>query len=87
MPRSVRAHAGKPRDVAAAEPDRAGARDERAGDGAQRRRLAGAVGADQGDDLALRDLEGEVAAHHRLAIGELQPFRGEQRGHAVAPPR
>ena len=23
----------------------------------------------------------------RLAIGELQPFRGEERGHAVAPPR
>ena len=77
----------KPREVAAAETDRTAARNERAGDGAQGRRLSGAVGADQCDDLALGDLEREVAAHHRFAIGELQPFRGEERGHAVAPPR
>jgi hypothetical protein len=49
-------------DVLSAEMDRAGARQECAGDGAQRRRLAGAVGADQCDDLTLRDMKTDIAA-------------------------
>ena len=53
----------------------------------KRRRLAGAVRADQRDDLALVDLERNAAAHRQLAIGELEVLGGEQRAHISSPPR
>ena len=44
-------------DVGAAEADAAARRSQHAGDGADQRGLAGAVGADDGDDRALLDLK------------------------------
>ena len=48
---------GQPRDVNAVEHHTPGERLVCPRDGSQQRRLAGPVGADQSDDLALRDLE------------------------------
>ena len=53
--------------------DAAGGRADQAGDGLQQRRLAGAVRADQRDDLALRDVEGDVVQHLDLAVAGAQP--------------
>ncbi len=80
----VRGQAG---DVISAQADRAAARHERARHRAQRGRFSGAIRADQRHDLALADLEGEVAADRDLAIGELESLDGEQRAHRVSPPR
>ncbi len=77
----------QPGDVLAAETDRAGARNQHAGDRPQRGRFAGAVGADQRDDLAFVDLERDAAADRDLAIGELELLGGEQRAHRSSPPR
>ena len=46
--------------LVALESDATGARPQQAGDGLQQRRLAGAVRADQRDDLALHDVEADV---------------------------
>src|SRR5205823_10232156 len=59
--------ARKSLDLTALEHDPALARRRETGDRAQRRGLAGAVGADQGDDLALVDLERD--AFQRLDRG------------------
>ena len=56
-PADVRLHL---RDVLAVEEDRALRRVQQPGDRPHRRRLAGAVRADQGDDLALLDGERDV---------------------------
>ena len=46
---------------------------EQAGDGAKRGRLAGAVGAEQGDDLPIRDLEGDPAQNqHNVVVDDLE---------------
>ncbi len=56
-------------DRRAAEPDVAGAHADEADDRVQRRRLPRAVRADQADDLALADLEREVAnGRHRAVV-------------------
>ena len=43
-----------------------------AGHGAQERGLARAVGADEGDDLPLVDVEGDVAQREPLAVGHVE---------------
>ena len=60
------------RDVAPAEADRAAGRLDEAGDHAQRRRLAAAGGAEQHHELAVRDIESDVAhgADVAVALGE-----------------
>ena len=85
MPSATRSCDGKSRDVPAAETYAARARQQRAGDGAQRRRLAGAVGADQRDDLAFADMEADVATGRDRAIGKLKTFGAQQRAHGQAP--
>src|SRR2546421_3604440 len=54
--------------LAAADPDLAGGGSDHARQHPRRRRLAGAVGAEQGDDLALRDLERDVAERTRAPV-------------------
>src|SRR4029079_16678365 len=51
----------QPVDALAAQDDLALARAKQPGDGPQRRGLAGAVGADEGDDLALVDVDRDAA--------------------------
>ncbi len=58
------------------------ARRRQAGDGAQRRRLAGAVGADQRDDLALVDRERDALERLDRAVGGADVLEFEQRRHA-----
>ena len=55
------------------------------GDGSHRRGLAGAVGADQGDDLALGDLERDPVEGLDLAVGEDDVLKLKQ--HRRATPR
>ena len=71
-------------DRAAVELDRA-LRTHHAADGAQRRRLAGAVGAEQRGDAALRQREAHVVQRLRLSVVGLQALHLEQRCH-VRPP-
>ena len=52
---------------------------------AEQRRLAGAVGADDGDDLTGIDGERDAAHGLRLAVGDRQIGDIEQRHHALAP--
>src|SRR5262249_54059423 len=74
---------GQTRDVLPAEMDRTGARQQGAGDGAQRCRFAGAVGADQCDYLALLERKSDIPASRALAVGEFESYRLEQRGHVM----
>ena len=64
--------------VLAAEGDRAGAR-QQAGDRLQERALAGAVGAEQGHDLAGADREVDAVQHADLAVAGRQAADLEQR--------
>ena len=73
-------------DVGAVEADRARARPVGAGDRTQKRRLAGAVGADQRHGLPLGDAEGEVADRLEQAVAQRQMVERQQ-AHAAAPPR
>ena len=66
-------------DVAAVEDDGAAIGRDDAGDRLQERGLAGAVGAEQGDDLALVDLEVDAEEHLHVAVGHV-----EARGRAAA---
>ncbi len=68
----------RPRSGRAAEPHVAGADRGDAHDRVQRRRLAGAVRADQPDDLARRDVERQVAHGVHAAVAHVQ--RLERRG-------
>ena len=51
----------------------------------QRRRLAGAVAADQADGLAGVDLEVDAVEHARAAVGGVDVLELQQRGHPSAP--
>jgi hypothetical protein len=66
------------------EPHRARRHRVRAGDRAQQRGLARAVGADQGEPLALAERERHAADRGQEAVAGLQAVDGEQRH--VAPP-
>ena len=68
-------------DVAAVEDDRALVGLDHAADGLEQRRLAGAVRAEQRDDLALVDLEVDVEEHLHVAVVDLRA-----RGTAAASP-
>ena len=74
------------RNVAAGEFDAALAGARLAEDGHHQGRLAGAVGPDQGDDLALRDVEIDALERDDVAIIGLDPAQAEESGHG-APPR
>ncbi len=58
----------------------------RAGDGAQQGRLAGAVGADERDDLAFVDGERHLAHRLQEAVAHVEPVDGEQ-AHVAPLPR
>ncbi len=73
-----RVGAGASAERTAAEDDRPLAADG-AGDGAQRRRLAGAVGAEDGDDLALADLEADAVERLDGPVAGLDLVQLEQR--------
>ena len=64
---------------AALEHHLAASRAQQPGDGAQRRRLAGAVRPDQGDDLAAVHLEVEVLDGGDVAVADRQLVQREQR--------
>src|SRR6185503_5113417 len=72
-------------DALAAEPDLAARADAHVADRAQRRGLAGAVGAEQRDHAALVDLEVDAVQHLAGAIRRIDAVQLEQRGHACAP--
>src|SRR5262249_45617330 len=73
------------RDVVPAKMDGAGTRQKCAGDRAQRRRFAGAVRANQRDDLALLHMQADIAAGGYLAISQLKSLGFKERGHVIAP--
>src|SRR5262249_32356554 len=56
-----------------------------AGDGTQRRRLAGAVRAEDGDELALADLEGDPVQRLHRPVTRLDAVELQERAHASAP--
>ncbi len=77
-------------DLFALEADRAARRAVHPGDGADQRGLAGAVRADDGDDLALGDLERDAVERLRVAVEEIEIADGEHHEAAAsgaAPPR
>ena len=67
---------GQGADVATVEQDLAAAAHE-TGDGVDERRLAGPVGSDQADELALADLEADVAQRVHAAEVDRDPVAGE----------
>ena len=70
--------------VAAVEDDRAAARLDEAGDRLQQRRLPGAVGAEQGDDLALVDLEVDAEQHLHAVVVHVDAPHEQQLDLALA---
>src|SRR4051794_31346517 len=73
-------------DALLVEPHRAADRGEQAGDRRQRRRLAGAVGAEQSDDLAGAHLEREVAHDRRTGVAGIERLHAQQGGARHSPP-
>ena len=61
-------------DVLALEGDSPRRDSVRAGDGAQKRGLAGPVRADEGDRLGLLDAEADAAHSLKLAVAGFKPF-------------
>src|SRR5439155_933801 len=80
-----------PRDVLAVEQDGAADRLDQPGDGLQERRLASAVRAEQGDDLALGHIEVDTEEDLHLVVGDVDAPAREDRpvlaGGQVAPAR
>src|SRR6185436_2520307 len=66
-------------DLAPFEPDRALAPWHDAHDRAKRGRLAGAVAAEKGDDLARRDVERDAMENVRLPVPGIEPAHGKER--------
>ena len=58
---------------------------QHAHDGVEQRGLAGAVGADDGDDLVVGDVERHAAHGLDLAVGDMDIGKFQQRAHAAAP--
>ena len=56
-----------------------------AGDGADERGLAGAVGADDGDDRALGDLERDAVERLRVAVEDIEVLDRQHQATASAP--
>src|SRR5690606_34586084 len=80
---AVRRHAG---ERYAVEDDRAGVGPDQPGDLVEDGGLAGAIGTDQPDDLALGDVEGDIVGGHQAAEALAQAAHLEQRAH-LRPPR
>ena len=70
----------EPRDVLAIECDSASSGAEQARDGSQQRRLAGAVGADDGDQLAGIDGDRDVVEHFEAVVCRSQPSHAKAAG-------
>ena len=85
MPRLQMRWLGKPVMSLAAEADAARAGRLDAGDGADQARLAGAVGADDGDQLALPRPKRDAVQRLRVAVEEIEVFDCED--HAPPPRR
>ena len=87
--RQPQPHAGMDRqsgDVAAGEVDGAGVGPQVAGELADQGRLAGAVGTDQGMDLALAHLDREIVGRDQAAEALDQPSGFKERfSHGAAP--
>ena len=66
-------------DVAPVEDDGAVVGLDHPADGPQQGRLAGAVGADEGDDLPLADLDGHVGQHNDAVVAHAELAHGQQR--------
>ena len=66
-------------DVAPVEDDGAVVGLDHPADGPQQRRLAGAVGADEGDDLALADLDRDVGQDDDAVVADAELAHGEER--------
>ena len=73
------------RDVAAVEDDRAAVGLDDAADRLQQRALAGAVRAEQRDDLALLDVEVDVEQHLPVVVAGVDAADEQQVGSALAP--
>ena len=71
-------------DVAAVEEDRPADRVDQPADRLEQRRLAGAVGAEQRDDLALADLDVDAEQHLHPVVRHVEPAHGQQRAVARA---
>ena len=74
----------QPADRLALETDRLARRRQHAGDGLQEGRLAGAVGADDGDGLAWLDCGRDAEQRLEVAVEGIEVFDGKQR-HRAAP--
>ena len=85
MPRPTISADREPVEAHAVQLDHAAADGEQPGDRPERRRLAGAVAADQRDRLALPHLEGHVGHRDEIAVGRLDPLKPEERGHTRRP--
>ena len=72
-------------DIEPAEIDVAARRFVHAGDGADERGLAGAVGADDGDDGALLDLERNAVERLGVAVEDVEVFDLEHHATSSAP--
>ena len=77
----------QPGDLAVLERDASGAGADQPRDGLEQSRLAGAVGADQGDDLALVDRQLDAAKHLNLTVAGMQVVDGEQAHSVSSSPR
>jgi hypothetical protein len=75
------------RDVPALEHDAAGLGRDQARDGAQQRRLAGTVRADERDDLALPDRDRDVLERVHCAVEHLEPLHHELAHAGISSPR
>src|SRR5581483_10814694 len=72
-------------DVPAVERDRPGRRVDEAGQRLQQGRLAGAVGAEKGDDLAVLDVEVHAEKHLHRPVGHVEPAAGNERAQRRPP--
>ena len=72
-------------DIGRAEQDAPARRPQHAGDGADERSLAGAVGADDGDDRALFDVERYAIERLRVAVEHIEVFHAQH--HTASAPR
>src|SRR5262249_11780263 len=82
----VRRALGRPSDALPPEADRA-ARAHRAGDRAQRGRLARAVRTEHGDDVALLDGERDAVQRADVAVARVDVLELEQGRHQAGAPR
>ena len=72
-------------DIGVAEHDPPARRAMHAGDGADEGRLAGAIGADDGDDRPLADLERHVVERLGVAMEDIEVLDAQHQSTASAP--